>query len=311
METHLDSKDNFKSGYIAILGRTNVGKSTLINAILGQNIAAISPRPQTTRRRQLGIFTSDQVQIIFIDTPGLHQPKHKLGEHMVQEARDALSDCDLILFIVDISEMPHQEDQELAELILGADKSSDTIIIFNKIDLLQKEDQIQYHLEQYLKLIPETEYQLISAIKRDSIQGLLEKIIDRMPFGPQYYPAEQITDLYEREIAADLIRAAALVQLREEVPHGIAIRIDQFTERESGGAYIRATIFVDRDSHKGIVIGQKGLMLKSIGSAARQEIELMSGRKVFLELRVKVRKNWRNEEKDLKLFGFNVNDRSK
>ena len=305
MQSDNDTLGNFKSGYIAIMGRTNVGKSTLINAILGQNIAAISPRPQTTRRRQLGIFTSDRTQMIFIDTPGLHQPKHKLGERMVQEAKEALTDCDIILFMIDISELPSQEDQELAELIFTTGKSSDTLLVINKIDLISRQDKIQYQLEQYRKIIPDIDGIVISAINRDSTDGLREKLIEMLPFGPQYYPSDQVTDLYEREIAADLIRSAALSQLRDEVPHGIAIRIDQFTERENGSAYIRATIFVDRDSHKGIVIGQKGSMLKSIGTAARKEIESMSDRKIFLELRVKVRKNWRNEEKDLKLLGFN------
>jgi len=208
---------------------------------------------------------------------------------------------------VDISEHPSQEDRELADMIAALDKACDTLMVLNKIDLLKSSDLESTRLEQYQKLLPGAESLLISALKKDSIPGLVGKLFEMLPFGPQYFPPDQVTDLYEREIAADLIRAAALVHLRDEVPHGIAIRVDQYKERESGGAYIRSTIFVDRDSHKGIVIGQNGSMLKTIGSTARKEIESMSGRRVFLELRVKVRKNWRNEDKDLKRFGFDVN----
>ena len=305
MKSDPDSSNQYKSGFVAIMGRTNVGKSTLINAILGQPVAAISPRSQTTRRRQLGIYTTEKAQIIFIDTPGLHQPKHKLGQQMIKEAIEALSDSDLIIFMVDITEAPHQEDHELVEILQATGKTADTLILFNKKDLIEREDRLNYQIDLYQRLLPESMGLAISALSAESIGELVQKLIEVLPVGPKYYPSDQVTDLYEREIAADLIRAAALGQLRDEVPHGIAIRIDQFKERENGSAYIRATIFVDRESHKGIVIGRQGSMLKSIGTAARQEIETMANRKVFLELRVKVRKNWRNDEKELKRLGFN------
>jgi GTPase len=311
MQPHPKTNSKYKSGFIAIMGRTNVGKSTLINAILGQKIAAISPRPQTTRRNQLGIYTSDQAQMIFIDTPGLHQPRHKLGERMVEEAKEALSDSDVILFMVDITEPPAKEDRDLAELVKLTEKTSATLVLFNKIDLVEREDQRNEQIKRYQELLPETKGVEICATNHDSVITVIEKIIDLLPEGPQYYPPDQITDLYERDIAADLIRASALMQLRDEIPHGIAIRIDQYTEREDHGAYIRATLFVEKESHKGIVIGQKGSMLKSIGMAARQEIEAMSGRKVYLELNVKVRKNWRNNENALNSFGFRAKHRSK
>ena len=304
MKSDPDSSNQYKSGFVAIMGRTNVGKSTLINAILGQPVAAISPRSQTTRRRQLGIYTTEKAQIIFIDTPGLHQPKHKLGQQMIKEAIEALSDSDLIIFMVDITEAPHQEDHELVEILQATGKTADTLILFNKKDLIEREDRLNYQIDLYQRLLPESMGLAISALSAESIGELVQKLIEVLPVGPKYYPSDQVTDLYEREIAADLIRAAALGQLRDEVPHGIAIRIDQFKERENGSAYIRATIFVDRESHKGIVIGRQGSMLKSIGTAARQEIETMANRKVFLELRVKVRKNWRNDEKSLKAFGY-------
>jgi GTPase len=296
----------FRSGFVAVVGRPNVGKSTLINALLGQKIAAISPRPQTTRRRQLGIFSSPQAQAIFIDTPGLHHPKHKLGEKMVQEALEVLADCDLILFIVDTSELPQDEDHLLAEHITQLEQPAKTLLVLNKIDLISPEQLVKRTTE-FIQLLPEAEIHPVSALTNQHLAVLLDHLLESLPEGPEYYPPDQVTDLYEREITADLIRAAALLHLRDEVPHGIAVRIDQYIEREENGAYIQATLFIERESHKAIVIGQKGSMLKKIGITARQEIETMSGRKVYLELRVKVRKDWRNDEKALKLLGFSTN----
>ena len=298
----------FRSGFIAVVGRPNVGKSTLMNTILKQKVAAISPRPQTTRRRQLGILTQETTQIIFIDTPGLHKPKHKLGEKMVRQAVEALNDCDIVLFIVDASTPPQEEDRILADQIINLGRTPSTLLLLNKVDLLipgKWEDRRQAFLE----LLPEVETLEVSALSGKSIDFLISMLVQRLPEGPEYFPPEQVTDHFERDIAADLMRAAALQHLRDEVPHGIAVRIDQFIERGATGAYIRATLFVERESHKPIVIGHQGAMLKKIGSSARQEIEAMSGRKVFLELRVKVRKDWRDDEKTLKLLGFEDDDR--
>lgn len=295
--------EGHKSGFVAVMGKPNVGKSTLINALLGQKIAAVSPRPQTTRKRQLGILTLDSAQIIFIDTPGVHKPHHKLGENMNTHALETLQECDLVLFIVDSSAPPDDEDQLLATALQSLEGTRPVILALNKIDRLEAE-QITYRQAEFMQLAPEATPVLISATRGDQLDLLLQEIVLHLPQGPIYYPPDQVTDLYEREIAADLIREAALNLLRDEVPHGIAIRIDQFTERDTQGAYIEATIFVERESHKGIVIGQGGSMLKQIGTTARREIEAMSGRKVFLRLRVKVRKNWRNNEKVLRLFGF-------
>lgn len=295
--------EGHKSGFVAVMGKPNVGKSTLINALLGQKIAAVSPRPQTTRKRQLGILTLDSAQIIFIDTPGVHKPHHKLGENMNTHALETLQECDLVLFIVDSSAPPDDEDQLLATALQSLEGTRPVILALNKIDRLEAE-QITDRQAEFMQLAPEATPVLISATRGDQLDLLLQEIVLHLPQGPIYYPPDQVTDLYEREIAADLIREAALNLLRDEVPHGIAIRIDQFTERDTQGAYIEATIFVERESHKGIVIGQGGSMLKQIGTTARREIEAMSGRKVFLRLRVKVRKNWRNNEKVLRLFGF-------
>jgi GTP-binding protein Era len=278
------------------MGHPNVGKSTLINALVGQKVAAVSPRPQTTRRRQEGILTTQDAQVVFIDTPGLHKPRHKLGEGMNQEARSALEHCDLVLFMVDASQIPTDEDHLLAGLLHTIRRPSAILLVMNKIDLVKPDDILERQAV-YQELLTTANVIVISATRGDNREQLLEKIKSFLPEGEPFYPEEQITDLYEREIAADLIREACLNFLRDEVPHGIAVRIDEFKERAEQGAYIEATIIVERESHKGIVIGQNGQMMKKIGTAARQEIEAMSGKKVFLQLRVKVRKNWRDDEK--------------
>lgn len=290
---------DFRSGFVAVMGRPNVGKSTLINALIGQKVAAVSPRPQTTRRRQEGILTTNEYQVIFIDTPGVHKPHSRLGESMNLEARSALEHCDLVLFMVDASQMPTEEDRLLGNMLHTMVKRETTLLVLNKIDLVQP-DNINAVQAAYQNLIPTGGVILISATRGDNREALLRKVIEHMPVGESFYPEEQITDLFERDITADLIREACLNNLRFEVPHGIVVRIDEYTERNEHGVYIEATIFVERESHKGIVIGLNGQMLKKIGMAARKEIEAMNGKKVFLQLRVKVRKNWRDDEKMVK-----------
>lgn len=302
MEKNFNDKA-FKSGFVATLGKPNVGKSTLINSLLGQKIAAVSARPQTTRKRQMGILTTDNAQIIFVDTPGLHQPRNKLGENMNNEASSVMDESDLILWIVDASQPPDSDDLMLAGLIKNLRRPVPLVIALNKIDLVDSRDY-DISTENFAHLLPEGEVIHISAKYGHNLAEIIALITARLPEGEPYFPKGQVTDLYEREIAADLVREAALNMLRDEVPHGIAIRIDEFVERDERGAYIEATIFVEKDSHKGIVIGQGGAMLKQIGSAARREIESMSGRSVYLRLRVKVRKNWRNDEKVLRWFGY-------
>lgn len=293
----------FRSGFVAVIGRPNVGKSTLINRLLQQKVAAVSPRPQTTRRRQLGILTLPEAQIIFVDTPGLHNPVHKLGEFMNQEALDALQDADVILWLVDLSQSPTPEDRLIAERLKSQANLPPLLMLLNKADACQP-DWIEKHTAAFAALFPNGLIFQISATTGQGVEQIVQEIIKRLPQGPAFYDPDQVTDYFERDIAAELIREAALLHLRDEVPHAIAVRIDEYTEREEDRAYIAATIFVERESHKGIVIGQKGEMLKKIGSTARLSIEEMSSRKIFLELRVKVNKNWRNSPDALRLLGY-------
>ena len=295
--------ETYRSGYVALVGRPNVGKSTLLNAYLGQKLAAVSSRPQTTRLQQLAILSLDQAQIIFVDTPGLHQPHHKLGERMNEVALAALEDADLVLVMFDASEDPTDEDERVVKALKQTAADQPKLAVLNKVDLSDAETlaERQAAFERLLRDVP---LLAVSATRGDHREDLLDRIIAILPEGPQYYNPETTTDLYEREIAADWIRAACLELLQQEVPYSIAVRIDEYKERGETGAYIAATLFVERDSQKGIVIGKRGAMLRKIGMMARAQIEAMSGRKVYLDLRVKTLPGWRNDDGVLSRFGF-------
>jgi GTP-binding protein Era len=294
---------DFKSGFVAVMGKPNVGKSTLVNRLLGTKIAATSPWPQTTRKTQMGILTLENAQIVFVDTPGIHHAIHKLGERMNQEALKNLEESDIILFIVDVSQPPGDDDLLLANSLSQMRRSVPIFMALNKSDL-EPDSVIDEHKSEFLSLIRTSNSTLISVTRGDNLDQLVENLVNLLPEGPPFFPEDQLTDLYEREIAADLIREAILYNLRAEVPHSIAVRIDEFKDRDERTTYIAGTLFVERDSQKGIVIGRGGEQLKQIGIDARQKIEELLGRKVYLQLRVKVLKNWRNDEAALQLFGF-------
>lgn len=293
--------NTFRSGFVAVIGRPSVGKSTLMNTFLKQKIAAVSPKPQTTRRRQLGILTTDEAQVIFVDTPGIHKPVHKLGDYMNSIAEDSLQDADVILWLVAVDQPPAPEDQRIASILTNLRRKKPVILALNKMDNAR---DLAAREQLFLALFPVVEPIAISARSGLNTEELLKLLIAKLPVSEALYDPDQVTDLYEREIATDLIREACLKLLEEEIPHSLAVRVDEFKERSEDLSYISATILVERESHKGIVIGKGGEMLKKIGSLAREEIEEMSGKKAYLELRVKVQKNWRDDPNALRVLGY-------
>ncbi len=295
---------DYRSGYVAVVGKPNVGKSTLINAYVGQKVSIISDKPQTTRRRILGIRTTREAQIIFVDTPGIHRPLHKLGEYMVETALRTIPDADLVLFMVDLSEPPSPEDHDIAARLREVAQVP-VILVLNKMDLLRP-DEVDARTSGYFALGDFPLWVKISATRGDNRDRLLSMIIERLSHGPQYFPADQFTDQSERAIAAELIREQALRFLQQEVPHSINVALDEWKRRRSDLTYIGATIYVEKESQKGIVIGAGGSMLKRIGQAARAELERFVGHQVFLDLWVKVQERWRRDESALRYFGYTV-----
>jgi len=292
-----------RSGFVAVSGRPNVGKSTLLNAILAQFVLPVSPKPQTTRVRQLAILTTTTAQAIFVDTPGIHRPRNRLGQYMNNVASNALEDADVVLCVFDVHQAPRAADRLVADAVLQRAPETPIIAALNKMDLVRPE-RLQSNWDSYLAMLPDAEPVGVSATRGDNLDLLTREIVGRLPVGPQYYSGSEITDAYERDIAADLIRSAALALLREEIPHSLAVQIEEYTERGERGAYIAATIFVERDSQKGIVIGKRGSMLREIGKLGRESIEQMSGRKVFLDLRIKVWPGWRDDPNALRQLGY-------
>jgi GTPase len=294
-----------RSGFVAVVGRPNVGKSTLINAILGTKIAIVSAKPQTTRVNQLGILTRDDMQVVFIDTPGIHQPRTGLGEFMVDVALQALRDADVILFVGDVSERPTAADRNVASIIQAA--GNETVLrVLNKVDAAPDPDHYMEQVHRHLELSSHTAWYTTIATERTGIDELLAAIQTHLPEGPRFYPPDQISDLWEREIANEMIREAVLRHTEEEIPHAAAVYVEEYKERENGVVFIRAVIYVERESQKPIVIGKGGSMIKQISQEARHAIEDFLKTRIYLDLRVKVLKNWRTDENALRRLGYRI-----
>lgn len=295
--------ENNKSGFATLIGRPNVGKSTLMNRIIGQKIAITSNKPQTTRNRIQTVYTREDGQIVFVDTPGIHQAKSKLGEYMVNVAKHTLNEVDVILWLVEPSSFIGQGDRYIISQLKNV--KTPVILVINKIDTVKREELFQV-IDVYRKAHDFVEVVPVSAASGDNVQKLVDLIFQYLPYGPQFFDEDTITDQPMRQIAAELIREKALHALEDEIPHGIAVSIEKMQERKGGQVVdIEATIICEKDSHKGIIIGKKGAMLKKIGTNARFEIEKLLEQKVNLQLWVKVKKEWRDSEFLLKNFGYN------
>ncbi|HHW73682.1 MAG TPA: GTPase Era [Firmicutes bacterium] len=291
-----------RSGFVALVGRPNVGKSTLVNSFVGEKVAAVSPKPQTTRTAIRAILTAENAQVIFIDTPGLHRPRHKLGRSMVRTARAALREADLVCCIVEAHLSPGPGDRYIATALEKA--AGPVFLVMNKLDIAPPE-RLAVTAALYGELFPFAAAFTLSALRKEKMEPLLEAIKAQLPPGPRYYPPEMVTDQPERFIAAEIIREKIIHLTREEIPHAVAVVVEELTLRRGKDLLeMRAEIFVERDSQVGIIVGKGGLLLKKAGSAARREMEALFGRQIYLDLRVKVRRDWRNRERTLHDFGY-------
>lgn len=297
-----DVPSGHRSGYVAVVGRPNVGKSTLMNALLGQKLAIVSARPQTTRNRITGILSTDEMQVVFVDTPGIHQPKHKLGEFMVEEALSSLPDADLILWVTDVSKSPRPDDERVAKVLRA--QALPVVLVMNKIDIATPEILLANSVA-FRALAPDAVVDIaISAIKERGTEAIQSLLFQQLQPGPRYFPPDQVTDIQERFLVAELVREKALVNLREEVPHALAVEVESFKRRTNGMLYISARIYVERDTQKAILLGKGGSMLKRIGRDARKEIEVVFGERVYLELWIKVKPKWRRDPSELRRLGY-------
>lgn len=299
----LENNNGYKSGFISIIGRPNVGKSTFLNRVIGQKIAIMSDKPQTTRNKVQGVLTTNDSQMIFIDTPGIHKPKHKLGDFMLKVSKNTLREVDVIMFMVNAEQKLGKGDEFILEMLAG--NPTPVFLVINKIDQVHP-DELMGIIDSYKERYDFAEIVPISALQGNNVENLLTTLTKYLPEGPQYYPADQVTDHPERFIISELIREKVLHLTREEIPHSIAVVIDKIRRDEENEDKIRvaATIIVERDSQKGIVIGKRGALLKEVGIRARKDIEMLLGSKVYLELWVKVQKDWRNKSTHLRDFGF-------
>ncbi|MBQ0139936.1 MAG: GTPase Era [Kurthia sp.] len=297
----MQENNQFKSGFVSIIGRPNVGKSTFLNHVIGQKIAIMSDKPQTTRNKVQGVLTTDDAQIIFIDTPGIHKPKHKLGEFMLKVSKNALREVEVIMFMINAQQKLGPGDQYVMEMLKGT--NTPVFLVVNKIDTIQPEELMK-KIEEYRHEFDFAEVVPISALEGNNVETLLATLKKYLPEGPHYYPADQVTDHPERFIISEMIREKVLHLTRDEVPHSIAVEIEKIRRDEDDRVHVMASIIVERDSQKGIIIGKKGSMLKEIGTRARKDIENLLGSKVYLELWVKVQKDWRDRSSQLRDYGY-------
>lgn len=295
----------FKSGFVAIVGRPNVGKSTFMNYVLGQKIAIMSDKAQTTRNKIQGVFTNQDCQIVFLDTPGIHKPKHELGNFMVESAYSALKEVDAVLFMVNVSEKRGPGDDFIIEKLKGI--KTPIFLVLNKIDLVTPEVLLE-RVESYKDALDFAGVFPISVLQGNNVNELMEGLINALPEGPQYYPADQITDHPEYFVVSELIREKILQLTQEEIPHSVAVTVDKMQKDEFDKVHVYANIIVERKSQKGIIIGKGGRLLKEIGTRARRDIQQLLGNKVYLELWVKVEKDWRKRKSNLQEYGYRDTD---
>ncbi|OQB14738.1 MAG: GTPase Era [Firmicutes bacterium ADurb.Bin193] len=291
---------SYKSGFVSIVGRPNVGKSTLLNKILGEKIAAVSPKPQTTRNRITGVLTDDTAQIVFVDTPGIHKPKNKLGRFMVSEARQSTGEADIVLYMLDATDVKTAAEEEILQSV----NAPTVFLVINKTDKVSKPEILPLisafsGIKNFNEIIP------ISALTGDGVQRLVTLIASYLPEGPKFFPDDTLTDQPERQICAEFIREKMMRYLSDEIPYGTAVKVEEMSlDEQKSLTKIEAIIYCEKDSHKSIIIGKGGAMLKKVGESARRDIERFTGTKVFLRLWVKVRENWRNSDIQLKNFGY-------
>lgn len=297
----VETNRKYKSGFVTIWGRPNVGKSTLLNMLVGEKVAIVTPRPQTTRNRISGICETEKGQIVFLDTPGILEPKQKLDEYLVKSARSCLRDADVVLFVVDGTTPPHSDDKRAAKLIRNISK--DILLVINKLDIADVPN-LDAVIEEYKKLGNFKGGVAVSAITQINIPILINKILELLPENPAYYPEGTVTDQQEKLAIAELIREQILLSVRQEIPHGVAVMIKEITPRSDKLVYISAIVYVEKQSHKLIVVGESGRMLKEIGKKSREGIQELLDKKVYLDLWVKVSKNWRKDEAALGRFGY-------
>jgi len=302
------AEDSYKSGFAVTIGRPNVGKSTLLNRLVGRKVAIVSDKPQTTRNKIHCVLTTEEAQVVFLDTPGIHKPKHRLGEYMVDVALRTLREVDVVLFMTEAGSLPGRGDKYILEQFKRANLETPVFLILNKIDLVDDKKELIPLIDNFNKMYKFSETVPVSALTGENLDRLVSTLLEYLPSGPKYYPDDMVTDKPEQFIVAELIREKVLLETSQEVPHAVAVVVEEMERRAEDLVYVRALIYAEKESQKGILIGKNGRMLKKIGKLARQEIENLLGSRIFLDLWVKVKRDWRKKEAELRNFGYIIKD---